>query len=94
MKKTYALGITVIAVLITVAIEESRISAIREELMATRKEGPPKLEQTASAQVMEESPAPAKTKSRPEDDESGSQDGGGDDVPGFRRWPESLQRRS
>jgi hypothetical protein len=66
MKKTYALGITVIAVLITVAIEESRISAIREELMATRKEGPPKLEQTASAQVMEESPAPAKTKSRPE----------------------------
>lgn len=66
MKKTYALGITVIAVLITVAIEESRISSIRQEMKDAAQANTPKVMETAAVQTSEEAAAPTKTKNRSE----------------------------
>lgn len=66
MRKTYALGITVIAVLITVAIEESRISSIRQEMKTAAQANTPKVAETAAEQASVEPAAPTKTKNRSE----------------------------
>ena len=66
MKTSYALGLVATSVLITVAIEESRISAVRTTVKAKEETLAPKVAAVASTKTAEEMAPPVKTKSRPD----------------------------
>ena len=66
MKTPHALGLVAAAVLITVAIEESRISSLRTAVKAGEKTPAPTLTLAAATQSAEEIAPPVKTKNRPE----------------------------
>ena len=63
MKTPYAIGLAVVSVLITVAIQESRISELRQTVQAEEKSAAPKTVATISA---DETAPPVRTKNRPE----------------------------
>jgi hypothetical protein len=66
MKTPFALGLVAAAVLITVAIEESRISSLRTAAKTEEKSAAPKVVAAASTKSAEEIAPPVKTKNRPE----------------------------
>ncbi len=67
MKTPNVIGLVAVAVLITVAIEESRISSIRSVAKAETKTFVPKPPATPAAIAAEEPGAPVRTKNRPEE---------------------------
>ncbi|MEO5916775.1 MAG: hypothetical protein ABIS50_21285 [Luteolibacter sp.] len=66
MKTPYAIGLVAASVLITVAVEESRISSLRGNMETMQSVAPAKAPATVSAAPAEEPGAPVKTKSRSE----------------------------
>lgn len=66
MKTSYALGLVAAAVVITVIIEESRISSLRTSLKAGETTATPKVVAAVSAEPAAETIPPARTKNRPE----------------------------
>jgi hypothetical protein len=66
MKTSYAIGLMAAAVLITVAIEESRISEMRRSLKSAETTAPPKTVVSVPSVVEEGPAAPTRTKSRPD----------------------------
>jgi hypothetical protein len=69
MKTSYGIGLVAAAVLITVAIEESRISGLRQQLKAAQASETivtPKTAVAASSVSAEAPAAPVRTKKRPD----------------------------
>ncbi len=66
MKTPHAIGLVAAAVLITVAIEESRISSLRTAVQTGEKTPAPALAVAVSTKSAEEIAPPVKTKNRPE----------------------------
>ncbi len=66
MKTPYAIGLAVAAVLITVAIEESRISSLRQNIRTADQSAAPKATAVAATASAEEQAPPARTKNRPD----------------------------
>jgi hypothetical protein len=82
MKPSYAIGLTAAAVLITVAIEETRISSLRQSLKtAERSPALAANSSSTSTTATDESSAPAKTKNRP-DVAAGAEPGTGEESLG------------
>ena len=79
MKTPYAIGLVAAAVLITVAIEESRISTLRQQLKVaetTETSVTPKAVVAASPVSAEAPAAPLRTKNRPDTARRGTSQGG------------------
>lgn len=66
MKTPYAIGLAAAAVLITVAIEESRISSLRTAVKTEETSAAPEVAAAASTKSAEEIAPPVKTKNRPD----------------------------
>lgn len=66
MKTPYAIGLAAVAVLITIVIEESRISSLRESAGTAEQSPAPKMTAPVSTASTEEQSPPVRTKNRPD----------------------------